>query len=364
MRSLPSEMKRFLSQAFLAAFALLISTTAVSAYAQDMGEMPEGFDPGSFMMPEDVSGTYTNDEAGVAITFPEGWSGQAFGFGGITMASVAPGGMTGEETPTKMIALMIANRSEMEEAPTDPGSFSGEEEAPECDIPAPVETTVSGKKGFELTMECTDDQGERQKMKITVAQSTDNWIAVMYMSPVAEFDADVGKYDAAVDTLQIQGAVDATMPEMPTGGGTTDGGTTDDGETPSNMMPVMVAGEEVQVGVESTSTISEFELDEESMTLTFMADGDGDSTVVSVGSVLEGPYTVMVDGAETSDFEESTNADGVTTISVPHASGAHEVTITGTQVVPEFPIAVLGIVAAVIAVITVAGRTSLLKGKF
>jgi phosphotransferase system glucose/maltose/N-acetylglucosamine-specific IIC component len=40
------------------------------------------------------------------------------------------------------------------------------------------------------------------------------------------------------------------------------------------------------------------------------------------------------------------------------------VTITGTQVVPEFPIAMLGIVAAVIAVITVAGRTRLVKGKF
>jgi hypothetical protein len=354
-------MRKHLSEAFLAAFALLISTIAVSAYAQDMGEMPEGFDPGSFTMPEDVSGTYTNADAGVTITFPDGWSGQAFGFGGLTMASVAPGGMTGEETPTKMIALMIANRSEMEEAPTDPGSFSGEEDAPECDMPTPVETTVSGKKGFEMTMECTDDEGVTQKMKITVAESADNWIAVMYMSPVAEFDADVGKYDAAVDSLQIQGAVDATIPEMPAGG---DGGSTDDGESPSNMMPVMVGDEEIEVSVESTSTISGFELDEATKTISFNADGTGDSTVVSVGSVLQGPYTVMVDGEASEDFEESTDADGVTTISVPHASGAHEVTITGTQVVPEFPIAVLGIVAAVIAIITVAGRTSLVKGKF
>ena len=353
-------MRKYLSVAFLAAFALLISTTAVSAFAQDM---PEGFDPGSFTMPDEISGTYSNSDAGVTITFPDGWSGIAMEFGGAVFASVTPGGMTGEEEPKKMIALVIANKTEVDEAPTDPGAFSDSETEQECSDPVIGETTVSGKRAYEITVECTVD-GESNKMKITAAESADNWVGVMYMSPVAEYDADIGKYDAAVDSLQIEGAVDASIPEMPTGG-TDDGNTTDDGsDSESNDMPVMVAGEEVNVAVESTSTISEFELDEATKTLSFKADGTGDSTSLSVGAVLAGPYTVMVDGAATEDFEESTDANGVTTISVPHASGAHDVTITGTQVVPEFPIAMLGIVAAVIAVITVAGRTRLVKGKF
>jgi hypothetical protein len=357
-------MRKYLSVAFVAAFALLISTTAVSAFAQDM---PEGFDPGSFTMPDEISGTYSNSDAGVTITFPDGWSGIAMEFGGAVFASVTPGGMTGEEEPKKMIALVIANKTEVDEAPTDPGAFSDSETEQECSDPVVGETTVSGKRAYEITVECTVD-GESNKMKITAAESADNWVGVMYMSPVAEYDADVGKYDAAVDSLQIEGAVDASIPEMPTGGSTggTDGGnTTDDGsDSESNDMPVMVAGEEVNVAVESTSTISEFELDEATKTLSFKADGAGDSTSLSVGAVLAGPYTVMVDGAATEDFEESTDANGVTTISVPHASGAHDVTITGTQVVPEFPIAMLGIVAAVIAVITVAGRARLVKAKF
>jgi hypothetical protein len=332
-----------------------------------MGEIPEGFDPGSFTMPDEISGEYSNTEAGVSITFPDGWSGIAMDFGGAVFASVTPGGMTGEEEPTKMIALVIANKTDMEDAPTDPGDFSDSETEQECSDPTVAETTVSGKRAYEITMECTVD-GESNKMKITAAESNDNWVGVMYMSPVAEYDADVGKYDAAVDSLQIEGAVDATVPELPTGGstgGTTDdGNTTDDGESESGDMPVMVAGEEVNVAVESTSTISEFELDEATKTLSFKADGTGAETLLSVGAVLEGPYTVMVDGTATEDFEESTDANGVTTIRVPHASGAHDVTITGTQVVPEFPIAMLGIVAAVIAVITVAGRTRLVKGKF
>ena len=341
-------MRKYFSEAFLAAFALLISTTAVVAYAQGM--------------PTQVSGEYTTSDGGVTITFPDGWNGFALQPGGMDMVVVTPGETPSEDEQRAMM-LIVADKSEID--PTDPSSFSPTEDAPECSTPpTPTETTVSGKKGFEMTMECTDDEGRAIKMKMTMAETADKWIGFMYMSPPAEFDADLGAYDAAVDTIQIQGAVDATMPELPSSdGGSIDGGA-DDGETEAKPMPVMVAGEEVNVAVESTSTISEFELDEATKTLSFKADGTGDSTSLSVGAVLAGPYTVMVDGAATEDFEESTDANGVTTISVPHASGAHDVTITGTQVVPEFPIAMLGIVAAVIAVITVAGRTRLVKGKF
>ena len=337
-------MRKYFSEAFLAVFALLISTTAVSAYGQGM--------------PEEVSGTYSTPDGGITITFPDGWSGFPFGMGGMQMVSIMPGGMAAGGDVSKVMMLIVADKSEID--PTDPSSFSPTEDAPECSTtPTPTETTVSGKRGFEMTMECTDDEGKVIKMKMTMAETADKWIGFMYMSPPAEFDADLGAYDAAVDTIQIQGAVDATVPSMPP----TDGGT-GDGETEATPMPVMVAGESVDVSVESTSTISEFELDEATKTLSFKADGTGDTTVVSVGSVLEGPYTVMVDGQATTDFEETTDAEGVKTISVPHASGAHDVTITGTQVVPEFPIAVLGIMAALIAIISIVGRTRLVKGRF
>ena len=339
-------MRKYSSEALVAAFAVLISTTAVSAYAQGM---PPGM--------EEVSGSYATPDGIVSITFPDGWSGMAIPAGGVQIAMVGPGGMEDFESTNKAIMLMVADKSEVD--PTDPSSFAPEGQAPDCDVPpAPTETTVSGKRGFEMTMECTTD-GNAVKMKMTVAENADSLIAAMYMARPADFDADVGKYDAAVDTIQIQGAVDATVPSMPP----TDDGT-DDGEMEAKPMPVMVAGESVDVSVESTSTISEFELDEATKTLSFKADGTGNMTVVSVGSVLEGPYTVMVDGQTTTDFEESTDAEGVKTISVPHASGTHDVTITGTQVVPEFPIAVLGIVAALIAIVSIVGRTRLVKGRF
>ncbi|MCI0556950.1 MAG: hypothetical protein MN733_00520, partial [Nitrososphaera sp.] len=118
-------------------------------------------------------------------------------------------------------------------------------------------------------------------------------------------------------------------------------------------------GDTIDVSVASSSEISEFTLDEASKKISFRADGSG-STTVAVGAVLESPYTVMVDGQE-AEFDETTEG-GVSSISVEHESGA-EIAITGTQVVPEFPVAVLGVVAALIGIITVLGRTRLMKGR-
>jgi hypothetical protein len=339
-------MKKIASEAYLTALALLISTTAVSAFAQGM---PPGF--------EEVSGEYTTPDGTVKITFPDGWSGLAFPSGEIQMAMAAPGGVESMESSNKAMMLIVADKAAVD--PSDPSSFAPEDQAPDCDVPpAPTETTVSGKRGFEMTMECTTN-GEPVKMKMTVAETADSWIAAMYMSPPAEFDADVGKYDAAIDSLQIQGAVDATIPTTTP----PDDGSMDDGEMESTTKSVMVGEESVDVTVQSASTINSFALDEASKTLSFTADGTGDSTVVSVGSVLEGPYTVMVDGTAATNVQESTDASGVTTLTVPHASGAHQITITGTQVVPEFPIAMLGIVGALVAIVSLAGRSRLFKSR-
>lgn len=335
-------MKSYVIQALVATFALLISTTAVTTYAQ----LPQGM--------EEVSGAYTNSDAGVSMTFPDGWSGTGFAAQGSTMAMTVPGGMSAGGDIQKAIIIVIADKAKVTGDPTDPSSYS--DQAPKCTTPTPTETTVSGKKGFEMVMECTNDDGTTSKMKMTIAETTDDRIIVMYMSPVADFDADVAKYDASVDSLQIAGAIDASIGSMPPGGGTTGG------EMVSSTMPVMVAGESIGVAVQSASTISTFELNEASKSLSFMADGSGDKTVVSVGKVLNGPYSVTVDGV-TTQAVEATDSSGVKTLTVPHTSGAHQISITGTQVVPEFPVAMIGVVGALIAIISVVGRTRLVKGK-
>ncbi len=126
-------------------------------------------------------------------------------------------------------------------------------------------------------------------------------------------------------------------------------------------MSVTVEGSPIDVSVTSSSTISAFNINEESKTLSFRTSGTGTETVIAVGAVLEGPYTVMVDGQAT-EAEES-QEDGVSTLTVPHSSGDHEVTVTGSQVVPEFPVAMIGVIAVVIGVVAVVGRTKVFRSK-
>ena len=326
-------MSRLSFKALVAGLVLLISASisAASVYAQPM---PSGF--------EEVSGRYTNADAGVEITFPDGWSGFTIGSAEGMLVATSPGGLS-EEEPTKSINLVISNKLEVDDRdPSDPSSFSND--IIDCNTPSIKSRTVAGVDGTEITVECP---ATTTTWKMVAAETEDRWVAVMYMAPTSEFNTDLGKFDAAVNSLRIQGAIDSEASlDTPT-----------EQETTSYTMDAMVGEESIDVQIESSSEITDFGLDEETKTLAFTVDGDGESTIVSVGYVLEGPYVVMVDGQETSAFEESTNEQGVKTVSLSHDTGAHEVTITGTQVVPEFPVAALAGIAALIGIVAIVGRT-------
>lgn len=106
----------------------------------------------------------------------------------------------------------------------------------------------------------------------------------------------------------------------------------------------------------SSSSITQFRFDESQKRVSFSVTGGNGtrgSTTVLVNGILQGPYTVTVDGSPSEDYAlkyyENTNETGVT---VRHSHGPHEITITGTVVVPEFPggatIIIIGTLMAVI----------------
>jgi hypothetical protein len=324
-------MHRYTKEALVAGFLLLLPVAAVSAYAQGM--------------PAEVSGKYVNAEAGVEITFPDGWSGFEIATPEAKLVTTSPGGLSESDPETmKSITLMVTDKGARDA--NDPGSFN--EDINACNPPSITSRTVAGVQGTEATVECPDTA---QKFRMVAVETADNIVVVMYMTPTSEFDSNLGAFDSAVASLSVQGATGTGgVPSTPT-----------EDEPSSSMMDVMVAGESVSVAIESSSTISALALNEDNKMLSFKADGTGDETEVSVGKVLEGPYTVMVDGEATTDFEESTDDQGVKTITVTHGTGAHDVTVTGTQVVPEFPIVALGAIAAAIGAVSVLGRTRLFK---
>lgn len=319
-------MKRYAQQALVAGFLLLIPASIVSAYAQ---------------APQQVSGTYTNDEVGVQITFPDGWSGfEVSQTSETTLVATSPGGLS-EPDPETMTTINLLITAKGGRDPTDPSSLT--QDVIDCNPPSITSRTVAGVQGTEVTVECPSTS---QKFRMVAVETEENIVGVMFMSPTSEFDSNVAAFDSAVASLSVEGATGTS-------------GTPTDGEPIVSMQSVMVAGESVQVSVESSSSISEFALDEATKTVSFKTDGTGTETMVAIGSVLEGPYTVMVDGQATTDFEESTDDQGTKTVTTTHGEGAHDVTISGTQVVPEFPIAVLGAMAAVMGAVSVLGRTKL-----
>jgi hypothetical protein len=294
-----------------------------------------------------VTGTYTNEAAGVEITFPEGWEGAAIETEFGIIVSVAEGGMMSEESPSHMMGLMIMDKSEVESAPTDPSEFSMDGTST-CSTPSMSTVQVSGVAASQIIVECTES-GVTSKSKMIVLETDTRWISAIFMAPVAEFDASVSAFDDAVSTLEVRGATDM------------EGGTGVNVGLQLRTQTVMLAGQSLQVDVRSSSTITEFRLDEETKTLTFKADGQTGtegSTEIAVGKMLNGPYTVTIDGETTTDFEvDGTGAEAVMTISYTHS--VHDIAVTGASVVPEFPVAAVGMIAALIGIVAVLGRTKL-----
>jgi len=113
----------------------------------------------------------------------------------------------------------------------------------------------------------------------------------------------------------------------------------------------------IELNIRSSSTVSDFGFSEESKRISFRATGEDGTkgvTVVTIGQVLEGPYTVMVDGNVVTDFKTTETAEGQTEIEVTYDHSTREISITGTQVVPEFPVTMLimGIAIATMIVLS------------
>jgi predicted secreted protein with PEFG-CTERM motif len=127
-------------------------------------------------------------------------------------------------------------------------------------------------------------------------------------------------------------------------------------------MQVMVEGSPVELVLQSSSQLSNLELDEENMELSFTTVGDNDGvTVIPVGNVLEGEFMVMVDGQITKDYE-IIDDQGVQSLKLAYSSGSHDISVSGTKVVPEFgTITVLILTVSIMSIIAVSAKSRLLQ---
>jgi hypothetical protein len=129
------------------------------------------------------------------------------------------------------------------------------------------------------------------------------------------------------------------------------------------LQSVDIAGEIVEIPINSTATISGFVVDEQDKSISFTAAGNGQgtegTTVISIGRILQGPYIVTVNG-EVTESVEVTGADlpSESVMKISHEADSVTITVAGTSVVPEFPMSVVAAVASAVGIVGLITRFS------
>lgn len=127
-------------------------------------------------------------------------------------------------------------------------------------------------------------------------------------------------------------------------------------------------GDRFEVEVTSNSNVSNVQLSEESKRLSFTVEGQtgtkGVAEVTIPKAMLSGEMTVLIDGrlvtAESNDVIVKSETSTDVTFEINYTHSEHDIEVTGTNVVPEFPLAAVAMAVAVASVIGIvaAGRAT------
>jgi hypothetical protein len=153
-----------------------------------------------------VSGKYTNEKAGVEVVFPDGWTGFETSYGSTTAASVTEPSTAKSNFP-KTMTLSITPKAEAKDAAQAKAEM--EKSEIKCSDPAITSVTVSGKSGQLYVMECSRFDGTQYKLKGAFVFTDSRQVSLLYMAKLGDFAADESKFDSALGTLKVEGAVDS-----------------------------------------------------------------------------------------------------------------------------------------------------------
>ncbi|MCI0558317.1 MAG: hypothetical protein MN733_07465 [Nitrososphaera sp.] len=200
----------------------------------------------------------------------------------------------------------------------------------------PGNPTVGMKYYQEVAPGTAEDRAEiisLSEVVMTPAGTFENVLKVEETNPLEGNEQEFKFHAPGVGLIQDADLklVDYVLPEIKEPAGV---------EMKPLIQSLVLAGETIELDLKSNSTISDFMLEEENKRVTFKVDGENGTigvTEIPIGRILEGPYTVTIDGQATSNFEVTpagASQEAVMRISYTHS--VHDVSIAGTNVVPEF----------------------------
>lgn len=199
--------------------------------------------------------------------------------------------------------------------------------------------------------ECKDqtDVSRYHKSNIYNVATKENLISVGLSSNSARgYEDNLYKFEQSINTLKVRDSIDhRTIWSKPLG-------------LQSQPHSIEVKGKQIEIELESNSEISNLVFDDKHKKLSFNAQGANGTSglaIVPVSVFLEGPYSITIDGEATQDFQVVEDMiAGETLLEIMYNHSVHQITITGTNVVPEFAVYLLGVLAAVMGIVAAIGR--------
>lgn len=306
-----------------------------------------------------VEGKYANLDAGIAVEFPDGWSGfemsLTFGSMQTMMVVAAQGGIEPEEImdmmpekPVIMLAILSMPVTEDMESTDNPPQLN--QEGMECTQASFRTVKLSDVDSLEAVIECTSDvdgkevhaKGKTFFMNQESAEKTGS-VTVMFAAPSDMYDANVDEFDESLKTLQVNDAsafklsMDNTLSESFT-----------------------VSDDNADVRAESSSEVSNLSFSEIDKSLSFDVsgnDGTVGATTAYVGSILKEPYIVTIDDNPT-NFEMITDESGIKGVKVVYLNtmDVQNVTIAGSEVIPEFPLVAIAVMGLMVGITIAVSR--------
>jgi hypothetical protein len=126
---------------------------------------------------------------------------------------------------------------------------------------------------------------------------------------------------------------------------------------------IVMAGEQITIPINTTSSISDFVLDENATRISFSVAENNSfgETMLPIGRILNGPYAVTIDGNATTSYETIEDSGGEIWLKLEYNDDAEEIAIVGTSVVPEFPFALVLVLVSGLGAAIFLNRNSYFK---
>ena len=127
----------------------------------------------------------------------------------------------------------------------------------------------------------------------------------------------------------------------------------------SNAFAVNAEGRNFEVDIASNSTVKDFAFEQQDKKVSFVVDGEtgtrGVTQITIPKALLSGEMMVSIDGKaippESSEVVAIANTEEGMTLEINYHHSEHTVEVSGTSVVPEFPVSMIVMVAAIGSVI-------------